>query len=609
MYLPRSTELSLFRTTAPDRFHHGLIVFLAFIVCLFVASGAYAQKRTLSLYYTHTKESLTVTYKKNGKFVPSGLKKLNRLLRDFRRNEPTRMDPALFDLVWEVYQKSGSKKPIHVISGYRSPRTNNMLRRRGRKVARNSQHTKGKALDFFLPDVPVTKLRALGLKAHGGGVGYYRGSFVHLDTGRVRHWPRMSRRQLAKVFPRGRTIHVPTDGRPMKGYKTAAANLKKGLNYDGSRRRIRSNTSLIAGLFKNSDEEKKETPRTQVARPASKPKADVKPVQTAKRSSGPDPFALEAKAVQTPKKEEKQESTTEIAALPAKLPVPKRRPAPAGEQAPIVVAEAEVDKKKTEKDVAQLARETQLALATPEPSVDVLADPNAVPTPQPRAEQAQTEADIVKPAALKPVVAERPQRSPEDREALENLRSRIQLALAKQRELNGAEQAATAQAIGKPTLRDQIAEQGSEVASSSEADAADKDIYQIPTPSWREDEGERSEEVLVASREPDSERVTAARAESSANAALVPAPGTSLMTGELQLGNLDGDGVRAWAVAVSTRVGPIASLTAPNYRLGASRAAPLSVYSAGFANNRSPLRADRFSGRALTRVAFAHFGY
>ena len=139
------------------------------------------------------------------------------------------MDPALFDLVWEVYKKSGSRKPIHVISGYRSPRTNNMLRRRGRKVARNSQHTRGKALDFFMPDVSVKKIacpRSEGSPRWGSG--YYRGSFVHLDTGRVRHWPRMSSRQLARVFPRGRTIHVPSNGKPLRGYKTASLNLKKG---------------------------------------------------------------------------------------------------------------------------------------------------------------------------------------------------------------------------------------------------------------------------------------------------------------------------------------------------------------------------------------------
>ncbi|MGC1503826.1 MAG: hypothetical protein WA782_06750, partial [Sulfitobacter sp.] len=80
------------------------------------------------------------------------------------------------------------------------------------------------------------------------------------------------------------------------------------------------------------------------------------------------------------------------------------------------------------------------------------------------------------------------------------------------------------------------------------------------------------------------------------------------MKAELALGDLDGSDVKGWAVSASTRVGPVALLKAPNYREGTRRAAPASVYSVGFAFNRSPLRADRFSGRALTRVAFAHFG-
>ena len=210
---------------------------------------AQAETRTLKMYFTHTKERATITFKKNGKYVSSGLRKANRFLRDWRRKEPTRMDPALLDLVWEVYQKSGSRKPIHVISGYRSPRTNKMLRRRGRKVATKSQHTLGKALDFFMPDVSVTKLRALGLKAHRGGVGYYRGSFVHLDTVVFRHWPRMSKRQLSRVFPRGKTIHVPSNGRALKGYKVALANLKKGRNADGSKRSTTVRRTLLASIF------------------------------------------------------------------------------------------------------------------------------------------------------------------------------------------------------------------------------------------------------------------------------------------------------------------------------------------------------------------------
>ena len=187
---------------------------------------AAADTRTLDLYYVHTGERAQITYKKDGRYIPDALKKLNWMLRDWRLNQSTRMDPALFDLVWEVYRQSGSRKPITVTSPYRAPATNNMLRRRSRGVAKNSQHTHGKAMDWFVADVPTAKLRAIALRLQRGGVGYYptsRTPFVHTDTGSVRHWPRMSRSQLLAVFPDGKTLHVPSDGKPLQGYKEALA--------------------------------------------------------------------------------------------------------------------------------------------------------------------------------------------------------------------------------------------------------------------------------------------------------------------------------------------------------------------------------------------------
>ncbi|MEM1045520.1 MAG: DUF882 domain-containing protein [Pseudomonadota bacterium] len=212
--------------------HARLAAVLVAFACMLVsaATPAHAEKRTLKLFNTHTHETITVTYKKNGRFIPSALRELNRFLRDWRRNEATKMDPELFDLVWEVYKKTGAKKPIHVVSAYRSPATNNMLRKRSRGVARKSQHTQGKAMDFFIPGVSVAKLRAAGLRQEIGGVGYYprsRSPFVHMDTGRVRHWPRMTRKQLARVFPDGKTIHIPSDGKPMPRYKQALAALNR----------------------------------------------------------------------------------------------------------------------------------------------------------------------------------------------------------------------------------------------------------------------------------------------------------------------------------------------------------------------------------------------
>jgi uncharacterized protein YcbK (DUF882 family) len=190
---------------------------------------ANTQTRTLSLHNIHTKEDLTITYKRNGRFDDAALDKLNLFMRDWRREESTKMDPELFDMLWEVVQESGGST-IHVVCGYRSPATNAMLRRRSGGVAENSQHTQGKAIDFFIPDAPLEKVRAAGLRLQGGGVGYYPTSgspFVHMDTGSIRHWPRMTRDQLARVFPDGRTVHVPTDGNPLAGHAQAAAELQR----------------------------------------------------------------------------------------------------------------------------------------------------------------------------------------------------------------------------------------------------------------------------------------------------------------------------------------------------------------------------------------------
>ncbi|WP_307232722.1 DUF882 domain-containing protein [Pararhizobium capsulatum] len=191
---------------------------------------AAGQTRTLKIYFIHTQEKAEITFKRNGRYDPKGLQQVNRMLRDWRRNEPTNMDPRLLDLIWEVYQKSGSREYIHVVSAYRSPATNNMLRSRTKGVAKKSQHMLGKAMDFYLPDVKLKTLREIGMKFQVGGVGYYPTSgspFVHMDVGGVRAWPRMSRSELVRLFPDGKTLHVPSDGKPLPGYDMAVADYKR----------------------------------------------------------------------------------------------------------------------------------------------------------------------------------------------------------------------------------------------------------------------------------------------------------------------------------------------------------------------------------------------
>ena len=198
------------------------------LFCLCVTSAS-AETRALKIQHLHTGEKAEIVFKRNGRYDQAGLKKINFMLRDWRRNEPTRMDPRLLDLVWQAYRASGSSGYIHVVSAYRSPATNAMLRSRSKGVARESQHMVGRAMDFFLPDVPLKKLRDIGLRMQGGGVGYYPTSgspFIHMDVGNVRHWPGISRQELARVFPNGNTLHVPSDGRPLPGYDQALAAYK-----------------------------------------------------------------------------------------------------------------------------------------------------------------------------------------------------------------------------------------------------------------------------------------------------------------------------------------------------------------------------------------------
>jgi len=187
-----------------------------------------ANERSLYLYYTHTQETSRIVFKRNGQYVQSGLNELNQFLRDWRRNEPAKMDPRLFDLIWEVYQEVGASQPINIVSAYRSPATNAMLRQSSSGVAENSQHMRGNAMDFFIPGISLSKLRAVAMSKQVGGVGFYPTSgspFVHLDTGSVRAWPRMTEAQLREIFPDGRTMHLPTNGKPLsqQGYQMAQA--------------------------------------------------------------------------------------------------------------------------------------------------------------------------------------------------------------------------------------------------------------------------------------------------------------------------------------------------------------------------------------------------
>jgi uncharacterized protein YcbK (DUF882 family) len=167
-----------------------------------------SEVRTLRLYHVHTRESLVVTYKRNGRYLPSAMAQLDHFFRDWRTNTVVSMSGETIDLLWQLHNELGSKQPINVISGFRSAQTNALLKRIGRQVATRSEHLSGRAIDVQFPDVPLKLLRNRALAHQAGGVGYYpngKGGFVHLDSGRVRHWPDIGRTDLAEILGIGKS--------------------------------------------------------------------------------------------------------------------------------------------------------------------------------------------------------------------------------------------------------------------------------------------------------------------------------------------------------------------------------------------------------------------
>lgn len=150
-----------------------------------------ASERQLSFYHTHTRRKLDVIYAREGHYINTALTDINVFLSDFRTHDVIEMDPGLLDLIHDVRELLGSHGRYEVISAYRSPQTNEMLRTRSDDsgVAKNSQHLLGRAIDVRLDDVKLTELRDAAITLQRGGVGYYKDSnFVHIDTGSVRRW-------------------------------------------------------------------------------------------------------------------------------------------------------------------------------------------------------------------------------------------------------------------------------------------------------------------------------------------------------------------------------------------------------------------------------------
>lgn len=155
----------------------------------FQTAETIAEERSLDFYHTHTERSLSLVYYKDGSYVTQALNTLSDFLKDFRNGEKKTIDPELLDLLFTLKVSTGTRSPFEIISCYRSPETNSMLRRRSSGVAKNSMHMHGKAIDIRLRDVDTETLWQTAIALKKGGVGLYRKSdFVHVDTGRVRDW-------------------------------------------------------------------------------------------------------------------------------------------------------------------------------------------------------------------------------------------------------------------------------------------------------------------------------------------------------------------------------------------------------------------------------------
>lgn len=167
----------------------GMVSAASLFPALGSANTTLPYKKSLSFYNIHTGEKLETTFWAEGSYIPEALSEINYLLRDYRNNAVTEMDIELFDLLYALRTNLNSREPFNVISGYRSPETNEKLRGHSTGVAKKSLHMEGKAIDINLPGRNLADLRKVAIGLGQGGVGYYPSSnFVHVDRGRVRTW-------------------------------------------------------------------------------------------------------------------------------------------------------------------------------------------------------------------------------------------------------------------------------------------------------------------------------------------------------------------------------------------------------------------------------------
>ncbi|MDG4881763.1 DUF882 domain-containing protein [Mesorhizobium sp. WSM4884] len=589
-------------------------------------SGAKAEIRSLKLYHLHTHEKAEIVYKRNGRYDPEGLRKINIILRDWRRNEPTKMDPRLLDLVWEAYRESGATDYIQVVCGYRSPATNSMLRSRSRGVAEKSQHMLGKAMDFYIPGVPLKKLRNIGLKMQGGGVGYYPRSgspFVHLDVGNVRHWPGISRQELVSLFPNGKTLHVPSDGRPLPGYEQALAAYKArtgagtpNIELASAGGSTKHSGGLLAALFGGGEDEADDSADVASAEPAPQPKA-VKQVATAKRSNLPGIAIVSpqnAKRADIPQiaddstddSQQPQQDTPEtiIAALPPKeIPVPAFAPRPkvdVGQQTPENVPFA----------VADASATTEQAVATAHAPVNVPFG-MAAGAAQAAADPAQVAVNNIPLPTWRPDRSTPAELTPKDKNVL--------LALA---ETASQDKNATDAFSVLPTARPDTSKPDEikavlEQASATNVAGASGAEYEVasltapaPRSAFNDPSGldAASPRQAIAARPAGTDpaqaigggvKTTRKEARPSAND-LRPGPKAMVVATPPQAAR--------WALGSGENIATVSDpTTAPRYAYNIVHTPPSEVYTAGFQTDPQTPDASRFTGNAVKFLSVARF--
>ena len=547
------------------------------------ATAADAQTRTLRLMNVHTGEKAEIVYRRGSSYDTAGLKKANYILRDWRKNQPTKMNPKVLDVLWEVYRNTGASGYIHVICGYRSPGTNSMLRSRSKGVAKKSQHMLGNAIDYYIPGVKLKTLRNTGLALQAGGVGYYPSSgspFVHMDVGRVRHWGPISDSEVVAALRTGKRMG------------------KSGVSMAAFADDTKRSPGLLARLFGGGADEEEDNAEsgtrssapvvaTRPAKVEPKPPVVAAPVRPAEvevaapakpriKIVPPDqatpaqiPFQTAPADAVPPEPEEVVETPeTIIAALPArKVPKPMFAPRPQADVAPVEAETASATQ------VAELIEQPETALPAkgdaPLPrQVDAAGD--EIPTDQKVSVVPESKPTEV--ALGIPLPTWRPQHQPEQEDAS------ALLALASLPDQGNAASDAIAGAIVPTSRPDAIA--GTTTAEMTGA---------IPV----QTQAKQARVAVAAPVKTTRKSARPSRLDSK------PDPKPVVVAAEPQDAR--------WAIDKNYVTKSAAGTKAPSYAHNIVRTAPLEVYTAGFQTGGDEGDINRFSGKAVKFLQVARF--